>query len=160
MKKISILLVIIMSSCHSKHFEFDNVEHYHIDISDEKVYERAFKSDKSYEETLFESILVENYPAVIDKNFIMKLEEIYPIKQKIDNSKLFELKEIYCNKINFGKSKCIPIYRDVLVFKQKDSIVGVSKICFGCEMQYTINKSGEQKEFDNNDFKKLKKILK
>ncbi len=150
----------MLSSCQSNHFQFDNVDYYHIDISDDKMSDLASMQNKSEGDIELESLLTEDYPNNIDKTFLKNLDKLYPIKRKIDEAKLIEIEEIYCDGSNLGRSKCIPVYRDVLIFKQKGSVVGVSKICFDCDMQYTIDKYGAQKEFDNNDFQKLQQILK
>jgi hypothetical protein len=88
------------------------------------------------------------------------LNKYYHIERKIGKNKLLELEKIYVDGSSFNMSKCAPIYRDILVFKQKDTIVGLSKICFECNLQFTIDKYGVQKDFDSNDFERLELILK
>jgi len=159
MKKILFCLLILFSSCKYKHFQFDHVEHYRINFSDEKIRELNNKTNKTAEERRLDSILNESYFYEISKDFLNSLDKSYWIKRDVSKNKLSELEQIYYDGFNFARSKCIPVYRDILVFKQADSILGVSKICFECELQQTIDHYGDQKKFDNNDFEKLKQIL-
>ena len=160
MKKILFCFLIVLSSCQSSHFEFNNVDYYQLNISDDDYNELVTKENKSEEELVLYSLLAEDFPNVLDDHFIKNLEKWYPAKSKIKENKLSALNEVYSDGINLMKSKCIPVYRDILVFKQNDSIVGISKICFDCDMEYTISNNGVRKEIDNNNFKRLKQILK
>lgn len=160
MKKIILICIfVIFSSCRYKHFEFDTAEHYRIDTLDEKL-QKIYDRRLYQENGALSSLLFDDYTSVNDKNLLANLSKVYPIKKKISESKIQELEQIYYDGINLTRSKCSPTYRDVLVFKKDDSIVGISKICFECNMQFTVDKYGYQKEFDNNDYDELKEILK
>jgi hypothetical protein len=43
---------------------------------------------------------------------------------------VFDFKEYDTTSLSY--TRCSPTFRDVLVFKKDDSIVGFAKICFGC----------------------------
>jgi hypothetical protein len=160
MKTILFSLLIFLSSCQSSHFEFIDVDYFQLNISEDKHTELATKENKSEEEIVLNALLSEDYPNNLDDNFFKHLKKWYTFKGKINENKLSQLSEVYSNGFNFMKSKCIPIYRDILVFKKNDSIVGISKICFDCDMEYTIDKNGVRKKINNNNFSKLKQILK
>ncbi|MBK9634477.1 MAG: hypothetical protein IPO64_08200 [Bacteroidetes bacterium] len=78
-------------------------------------------------------------------------EMVSLIKSKIKENKLSALNEVYSDGINLMKSKCIPVYRDIWCLSKMIQL-GISKICFDCDMEYTIN-NGVRKEIDNNNFK-------
>lgn len=55
---------------------------------------------------------------------------------------------------------CIPIYRDILIFKKNNSVVGISKVCFDCNMNYTLGSKTDVEIYNNsNDYEKLEKLL-
>lgn len=159
MKKNLFCLFILLSSCQDKHFQFDNIDHYKINISDNDLNILLSKENKSDKENDLVLLLSEDFIDDNKNELVTHLNELYPYKQKINEPKISELKAIYHNSFNFSKSKCIPVYRDILIFKQDDSILGISKICFDCNMQYTIKNDGKNIEIDNSDFEKLEKIL-
>ena len=160
MKKILFLFIIILNlSCQNSKLEFDSVYHYKNEISEDKFYDLLEESESNDNNTELEEILTENQISDFYKTFEF-IEKNYTENELI-NSKLYpEIKEIYKNDISFEDSKCIPIYRDILVFKKNDSIVAISKICFDCEMQYTLMSNQETIEIDNKKILKLKSILK
>lgn len=145
-------------------FEFDEIDYYHKDITIKQWAEIGKKHEnKTPEETILFKILNDYYPTSInDKNFIVELEKLYPEKSKISQSKFKEIGEIFSEKYhgNFALAGCEPFYRDVLVFKKNNQIVGISKICFQCALHSTVgtNKNTEQLG-QNGDYKKLEQLL-
>jgi hypothetical protein len=160
MKKILFCSLILLASCKYKHFQFDDVDHYRSTITDDKFSSLIRKENKSEHERKFESLLTGNYLDDTDEMFVANLNKFYTRTSKINDDEISAIEEIYYDGFNFMKSKCIPIYRDILIFKQNDTIVGISKICFDCDMNYTVDKNGIKKEFDNADYKSLSDILK
>ena len=116
------------------------------------------ESQSNENNTELEEILTENHISDFYKTFEF-IENNYTDKELINSELYPKINEIYKNDISFEDSKCIPIYRDILVFKKNDSIVAISKICFDCEMQYTLKSNQEIIEIDNENILKLKGIL-
>ncbi|MBK8671416.1 MAG: hypothetical protein IPN93_00030 [Bacteroidetes bacterium] len=81
MKKILFCFLIVLSSCQSSHFEFNNVDYYQLNISDDDYNELVTKENKSEEELVLDSLLAENFPNVLDDHFIKNLEKWYPAKK-------------------------------------------------------------------------------
>ncbi len=117
------------------------------------------ESQSNENNTELEEILTENHISDFYKTFEF-IENNYTDKELINSELYPKINEIHKNDISFEDSKCIPIYRDILVFKKNDSIVAISKICFDCEMQYTLKSNQEIIEIYNENILKLKGILK
>ena len=55
---------------------------------------------------------------------------------------------------------CIPIFRDVLIFKNKSKVVGIAKICFTCNNSVIVGTNANTEEFGmSGDYEKLSEIL-
>ena len=55
---------------------------------------------------------------------------------------------------------CDAFYRAILIFKKKDKVVGVSKICFDCGLNWTIGSERNVMLFgQEGDYEKLEKLL-
>ncbi|WP_177764433.1 hypothetical protein [Flavobacterium sp. I3-2] len=160
MKKIFFLLILILNiSCQNEKFEFDSIYHYQNKISDENFFDLLKESESSDNSAALEEILTENHISDFYKTFEF-IEKNYTEKELVNSQLYSEIKEIYKNDISYEDSKCIPIYRDVLVFKMNDSIVAISKICYDCDKQYTLKSNLETIEIDNEKILKLKNLLK
>lgn len=145
-------------------FDFDEIEYYHKDISLQEWVEIARKENKTSEEIALLKILNTDYPTSIkDLNFIAELEKLYSEKTKIEKSKFKEIGDIFSEKYygNYELYGCEPFYRDILVFKSNNKIVGISKICFECSLHCTIGTKKNTKQLgQNGDYAKLKVLLK
>lgn len=160
MKTVLFCLLLLLSSCQYKHFDFDAVYHYKIDISGDALNKFLSKTNKTPDEAILEVILTENEPYKIDPEVVKNIERLYPIQKKLNSTEAEKINAIYYDGYNFTRSRCVPVYRDILLFKKNDSVVGISKICFDCDMQYNIDIYGNEKEFDNTNFTVLQQILK
>lgn len=75
MKRNLFCLLFLWSSCRSSHFEFNNVDYYQLNISDDDYNELVTKENKSEEELVLDSLLSEDFPNVLDDHFIKNLEK-------------------------------------------------------------------------------------
>ena len=144
-------------------FDFDEVEYYNKDISLQEWAEIARKKNKTTEEIALLKILNTDYPTSLnDLNFIADLEELYSKKIKIDKSKFKEINNIFSEKYhgNYELYGCEAFYRDILVFKKDNTIIGISKICFECSLHSTIGTEKNTEQLgQNGDYAKLKLLL-
>lgn len=152
-KLIIILIASFLNSCtNTSYFSFNEVIHFHKEIN-----------DKNYSDENNSPLYFENYPSNFDSNFVLVLKELKYLEASVDTSKFKKLLDIYRSKTDidfFGTKKCAPVYRDIIVFKKENKIMGISKICFECDMDYTIDNKGNLKEsLVESDFLKLKSIL-
>ncbi|WP_116789061.1 hypothetical protein [Flavobacterium psychrotrophum] len=168
MKKILslCLLLIFLTGCEQQpFFDFDNVTHYHSDITQEEfsILKNKNTNDKNFE--LFSALLWGHYdyPRTIhNTKFIGGVEQFYPVKIEINPDKIVQFKEIF--KSNNLKpdvaTLCEPFYRDIIVFKKSGQITGIAKLCFGCQQLAIIGTDENAEGFgENGEWKKLQTLL-
>ena len=64
------------------------------------------------------------------------------------------------NTSNNWVAACEPIYRDILIFKQSNKIVGVAKLCFECHQHQILGTSVNTEMFgQDGDWEKLEMLL-
>ena len=146
-----------MISCKSKEekmfFDFDSVEYYSLNKSkEEKVVENNRKGKK---DSIFNNVFYNDYPNELNN------EVFYKTINSGGYSK-FELSqddvEYLKNKVFIEKSSlkmlemskaCAPEYRDILIFRKKNEISGIAKICLFCGDFYFVN---SKKGINTEDF--------
>ncbi len=167
MKKIILFAFFtLLISCKEEKpfFDFDEVYHYQITNKESNKYFGSENNTTQTEKDEFNKIALWNgYPSNLnDKWFFEKIEKYYPKKQKIEQSKLKELSEIFTerNEEKTMVTACDPIFRNIFIFKKKGKVVGISKICFGCLMEQTIGTKRNTENFGSNDeYEKLGKLV-
>lgn len=169
MKNILAILSIIafIASCNqppaNDSLPFDKVEHYSIEITEDKLWEIFDKKNRSAEEDLLISVVINNTPSDIsDLAFIPYLKKIGFESKEIDKSKFKSLSTIF--KIEPYKQayarQCIAEYRDLLIFKKNDEVIGIAKICFGCSQKLLISSNNHTMSFDKSGaYQKLANLL-
>lgn len=144
-------------------FNYDEVNYYNINISENDAIILDSLSAFSEANKLKFQIISDEFPQKLsDINFEEKLQSI-GFKKKIINKKDFEkLNKIFVEKtyqdgIAFA---CIPIFRDVLIFKKNKKLTGFAKICFDCHQYIILGNIGKTDNFGNDqDYENLGKIL-
>jgi hypothetical protein len=133
-------------------FEFDEAIHY--SITDEKS-EKIDTINSIYE------VIYEDYPYEMkDLRFVNNLERNGFIKKPIPTHNHSELRTILRSQFGMGflfSKKCLPVYRDIIIFKKNDKVSGIAKICFGCGQHQFIGNSLDDSNFYNYDG--LKQLL-
>jgi hypothetical protein len=160
--KLILILGILFSlySCSTEEniiFEFDEVIYYNKDDIDSE-----FKSiyDCNTGELLEDfgcDILHDSRPEFLnDTTFADSLNLIGFTYHLIDRSFFDELRNIFTKKslLMNETNSCEPIYRDLLIFRNKGSVKGVAKICFECNKAHIIGLP-----FKKIEYGKLEKIL-
>lgn len=55
---------------------------------------------------------------------------------------------------------CIPVFRDILIFRKNKKNSGMMKICFGCHQYRILGTNAKTENFGtDNDYSQLWKIL-
>lgn len=144
-------------------FDYDEIDYFHIDIGTPK-----FKGKHGfYDSILCRAIL---YCLILDSNRFMPLKDNDTIheeqnfkyyskigfkKYSIKQEDFEQINHVFCAKSGgeIVSAACIPVYRDHLVFKRNNKIIGHTFVCLSC-MQYVINGKIEHKgdlgyEIDN-----------
>ena len=189
MKNTILLLIILLFSCNSKtetksqnvekqktesvikeleitgekYFEYDEIEYYKSDIEEDQIGELYDNQKKSKEDSLKMGIILGEIPkSISDTNFINNLESFGYTKSKIEEKKFNKIDEVFIEKklSEVYETACIYIYRDILIFKKKSKIIGIAKMCFGCDANVIVGTKSNTEEFGmSGDYEKLREIL-
>lgn len=171
-----LFLLLFISACkkderplkETAYFEFDEVQHYYFDIPNETIFEignRGFKNKNilSEDDQNILNIIVNYSPELVnDKDFSDALEKLHTFKHKISDSDIEILRTIFKEKKVFDSSMvaCDPFYRDILVFRNKNHVTGIAKICYQCGLYHIIGARTNTDSFgEYGDWDKLTKVL-
>jgi hypothetical protein len=145
------------------YFEYDRITHYRIEIRDDSVSEIAEKKGRSnFEEKLF-SVLSDRYQGekyamtnLQDTAKMGELETLGFVKQEISKNEFYIFDKLFCERHydEIEVNMCLPVYRDILIFKDHAKTVGFARICLDCDMSNIIGSAqttvtfGQTGEFD------------
>lgn len=117
-------------------FDFDEIIHYKINITD-KEFDNLDRKDSQteYEQKLWDILTSLNPYDIQGVKFWSDLYDIKKDERLIKEKYFKELRskifvEKKCDEIY--ATACIPVYRDILIFKKANKLKGVAKICFKC----------------------------
>ena len=149
------------------YFEFDEVIHYKIKISEKDIVKLIVKENRNRnknEENLYRIVSSAFSPKSInDTSVISDLVKIGFKKRIVSKNKFPLLEQIFCERKHkeFFSLSCIANYRDVLIFKKKKKTVGIVKICFECSQHIILGAKGNTEYFgQSGDIQKLDSLLK
>lgn len=146
-----------------KIFEFDAIDYYTSDFDESKIGELYDNQSKSEIDSFKMEIILGDIPKDISNlSFIDKLHKIGYKKKLVDKSKFDDINKIFVEKTvkeNFVTA-CIYVYRDILIFKKNDKVVGTAKICFGCMANQITGTNANTENFGmDGDYEKLADLL-
>lgn len=146
-----------------KFFVYDSIDHYYNNYDGRKLNELYDSHSKSALDSLKAGIIMGGIPNDIsDLYFIDRLDSIGFAKRVIDKSKFPGIDKIFTEKevSEMLATSCVPVFRDILVFKKDNNIVGIAKICIGCMKNEIFGAKVNTDYFgQNGDYEKLEKIL-
>lgn len=145
-------------------FEYDAINYYTNHITPPAVDELYDKQSNSALDSLKMGVILGNIPkGIYDLGFLDHLEHIGFTKRAIDKAEFGAIDFIFSEKmpVDVFLSKCIQVYRDILIFKKDNKVVGTAKICFECKAHQINGATGNVEYFgQNGDYEKLEKLLK
>jgi hypothetical protein len=146
-----------------KYFEYDEIEFYNTDFQEDKIDELYDNQEKSFQDSLKMEVILGGTPkSILDLSFIDYLKKIGFKKSKINSNQFKAIDKIFTEKkhAEYYEFACIPIFRDVLIFKNKSKVVGIAKICFTCNNSVIVGTNANTEEFGmSGDYEKLSEIL-
>ena len=146
-----------------KYFEYDNIDYYFNDFDEDKISELFDKQSYSELDSLKMGVILGKIPRDLsDLTFIDKLETIGYTKKKVNKSKFKRIDEVFTEKTvdEIIVTPCIYIYRDILIFKKGDNVVGIAKICFDCWAHEIVGTAASTDNFgQNGDYDRLLKLI-
>ena len=117
--------------------KFDEINYYKLDKYFDEFY--LINHHKSPKRNAIYDIVYGNMPRnVSDTLFVKDLEKYHYHQTHLETSRYQEISKIYAYGSKRYDVACKVTFRDILVFKNKNRIVGISKICFGCEWETTF----------------------
>jgi hypothetical protein len=160
------IVCIAFSGCMTgeKFFEYDTIDYYSNNIDEWKTGDLYDNQSKSEIDSFRMGIILGDIPnSVSDLFFIDKLEKVGYKKLPIDKSKFESIDRIFVEKttINNVSTECIHVYRDILIFKKDNKVVGTAKVCFSCKANQINGTRASTENFgQDGDYIKLEKLLK
>lgn len=190
MKRLLLILIVILVSCNNTNktvvkkekvvddfhdverierkeykpfFSSDKIDHYYLKISDNSILKVLGGDTIVKDQKKLSMILSGYYPDSISRpNFESDLLLNNFVKTELSKQKKREVEQIFTQKdsIQMTFSGCIPMYRDIFIFKRNDTITGIAKICFGCGVAYFYGTKIDTEGFGTrSELKKLEKII-
>ncbi len=180
MKKYYLLLILTIISCNNstkvipkediaskkelkKFYDSDKIDHYYLDISEDKIIDILCIKNGTKDEKNLGQLLAGHYPdSISEPNFESDLKKFHFVKQELNGEKKKEVENIFSQKDSLQNeySSCIPEYRDIFIFKRKESIIGIAKVCFGCGISQFIGTKVDTEGFGlQTELDKLEKII-
>ncbi|MDP2385551.1 MAG: hypothetical protein Q8M29_04215 [Bacteroidota bacterium] len=136
------------------YFEFDEIVHYNIEIEQEQLSKKNRRLGE---------ILMQNVPDSISDTLFLKELDTLSFQMKTLNPDLYDdIGDLFRVKENADSifAACIPMYRDILVFKKSHKVVGIAKVCFECDLNHIVGAKYNSELFgQNGDYEKLQKLL-
>jgi hypothetical protein len=146
-----------------KYFDYDEIEYYKSEIEEDLIGELYDNQKKSLKDSLKTGVILGQIPkSISDTSFIDYLKSFGYLKSKIETYKFNKIDEIFTEKKHseLYATACVYIYRDILIFKKKSKIIGIAKICFGCDASVIVGTKSNTEEFGmSGDYEKLREIL-
>ncbi|MDQ0784234.1 hypothetical protein [Chryseobacterium sp. W4I1] len=145
------------------YFDYDAIDHYHINMDENSIMALDTIPNRSKKDQLKLDILINKTPKDInDTQFIKSLDKL-GFKQTVIRSHNFKkINEIFIEKTVSENIEyaCIPIYRDILIFKRQKKVIGIAKICFECNQKHIVGTNANTENFgQDGDYPKLLQIL-
>ena len=144
-------------------FDYDQIDYYSIDIEEDKIKELDDNRNHSKADQYKYDVLIDETPTTLqDLDFLNYLTTIGFSKKEIPSAEFDRINTIFVEKnVTDGYIMgCIPFFRDILVFKKKNTIIGIAKICFTCHQYRIIGTKADTKNFGmGDDYEKLRAIL-
>lgn len=140
--------------------KFDEIVYYKINKSF-NTYNLKYKKDYSPKKKLVYEIVKGNTPRTMsDTLFVKNLERLNYYKENLTIPQYQKIAEIYSRGSGNYDTSCGKTFRDILVFKKNNKIIGVSKICFDCGWETTVfNENRYYNLIDIAFFEELENIL-
>jgi len=147
-----------------KFFDYDAIDHYTIEFEEANLNDLFENQKRSALDSIKMNLILGDLPnSLSEVTFVDKLAELGFKKSSLSTSKFSTIDALFAEKStrNHNVTACITIYRDILLFKKENSVVGTAKICFGCGAHQIQGTSADISSFgQDGDYEKLQQLLK
>lgn len=146
-----------------KFFDYDAIDHYVNNYDEAKLSALYDNQSRSIMDSFKAGVVLMDIPIVVPgPSFAESLEQIGYVKKKLDAAKFAAIDSIFMEKPveEIVATACIYVYRDILIFKKADTIVGVAKVCFECMASHITGARANTEYFgQDGDYERLWKLL-
>ncbi|MEO6252993.1 MAG: hypothetical protein ABIO79_06800 [Ferruginibacter sp.] len=169
-KTLTAFCLLIILGCNNykqrscdPYFSFDEIEHYYINIEESAVWDILGKEKIAENEKIqFDLLVGSTLQKLSDTTLLENIEKLDFKKTELPVTKFSQVNEIFCEKKHKEvlSTTCEAVYRDILVFKKENKIIGTAKICFGCIKSIIAGTRANTDEFgQSGDYDELFKLL-
>jgi len=143
-------------------FAFDAVDYYKSDIDENTAMNLVNTQSPILDSIKYNLIIDETSENISDEYFVNNLTKAGYKKTEINSADFQQITNLFSEQperegLYFA---CIPIFRDILVFKKNEKVIGAAKICFGCNDYKIIGTNANTKNFgQGKDYEILSLIL-
>lgn len=146
-----------------KFFDYNEIDYYQIETKEDEITELDQNQGKSKIDKLkYDLVIGETPESINDLDFLNYMDKVGYLKKKINPSNFENINKIFVEKPEeeMVVAACVPVFRDILVFKKNGKITGIAKICFSCHQYRMIGTNANTENFgSNNDYSQLGNIL-
>ncbi len=145
------------------YFDFDQVLYFESQIQESEINKFVTNNDSSSNQRLLSDVLLNDSPKYLSSLDTNILERRCGYnKRRLGTTSVISINKIFSERdsAELRSTKCMPVYRDILVLLKSNKITGLAKICFECEQYYFVGQLIETKYFGNkDDYLRLKRAL-
>ena len=144
-------------------FTFDAIDYYKNDIDENTAMNLSnLQNNSEFDKFKYDLIVGETPNNINNNNFTDNIIKVGFKKTEIESKDFQSITQLFSESperdgLYFA---CIPIFRDILVFKKNEKVIGVAKICFGCNRNKIIASKANTSNFgQGKDYELLSLIL-
>lgn len=145
-------------------FDYDEIDYYTSEVQESEINVLYDKRDKSKLDSIKFGVILDEIPHdLVDLSFVAKLDKMGFSREKIEPTKFQEINKVFMEKTSSEHlvTSCIPIFRDILIFKRNGKILGTAKLCFDCNKNQINGSKGNTENFgQDGDYARLETLLK
>ncbi|CEJ71509.1 hypothetical protein BN1195_03858 [Chryseobacterium oranimense G311] len=146
-----------------KFFDYNEIDYYQIETKEDEITKLDQNQGKSKIDKLkYDLVIGETPESINDLDFLNYMDKVGYLMKKINPSNFENINKIFVEKPEeeMVVAACVPVFRDILVFKKNGKITGIAKICFSCHQYRMIGTNANTENFgSNNDYSQLGNIL-
>lgn len=116
-------------------FDSDEIDHYYLNFSESDFSKLSKKEKLNKKEEEFFNIFVHSYPDSLPREDFEQILLNHKYKKtKLSSKQQCQIENVFREKDSLpeGYFACAAEYRDIFIFKKKEKLIGVAKICFKC----------------------------
>lgn|GEM_PF-1015956 len=170
--KYLVFLVMVAFACHNpvseqrnngSYFDFDKVEYYHFAKTDKELFSPLDNLARSKDFHTLEAILIfDTLTKVSDTAILNEMPSLGFQFRELPDTLHKKINSIFTERSHkeLFEAACEAVYRDILIFKKSNRIIGIAKICFSCGQHHIIGTNKNTQFFgQHGEFTKLKNLL-